>query len=99
MNPWPRVCLALLCLFTFGCGYHTAGHAVLIPDNVQSIAIPTFVNDTQTFKIEQMLTSAVVREMTTRTHYRVLTNSSPDADATNARCCCRKYPHPRRRPR
>lgn len=81
MRSWPRAWLALLCLFTAGCGYHTAGHAVLIPDNVQTIAIPTFVNDTQTFKIEQMLTSAVVREMTTRTHYHVLTNSSSDADA------------------
>jgi outer membrane lipopolysaccharide assembly protein LptE/RlpB len=82
MRPWPRALLALLCLATAGCGYHTAGHAVLIPDNVHSIAIPTFVNETQTYKIEQTLTSAVVREMTTRTHYRVVSN--PTADGVDA---------------
>jgi outer membrane lipopolysaccharide assembly protein LptE/RlpB len=82
MSLWPRALLALLCLATAACGYHTAGHAVLIPDNVRSIAIPTFVNDTQTYKIEQMLTASVIREMTTRTHYRVVTTSSSDVDAT-----------------
>ncbi len=52
----------LLCAVSAGCGYHTAGHAITIPDNVRTIAIPAFVNQTQTFKIEQMLTAAVVRE-------------------------------------
>jgi outer membrane lipopolysaccharide assembly protein LptE/RlpB len=64
------------------CGYHTAGHAVTIPDNVQTIAIPAFVNQTQTYKIEQKLTAAVVREMVSRTHYRILNDSSDSADAT-----------------
>ena len=62
----------LLSVFGAGCGYHTAGHAVTIPDNVRTIAIPAFVNQTQTFKIEQMLTAAVVREFVTRTHYHVI---------------------------
>jgi outer membrane lipopolysaccharide assembly protein LptE/RlpB len=82
MRKCPRALVALLCLAAAGCGYHTAGHAVLIPDNVHSIAIPAFVNETQTYKIEQMLTASVVREMTTRTHYRVVTNASDDVDAT-----------------
>jgi outer membrane lipopolysaccharide assembly protein LptE/RlpB len=64
-----------------GCGYHTAGHAVTIPDNVRTIAIPAFVNQTQTFKIEQMLTAAVVREFVTRTHYHVVNQLNDDADA------------------
>jgi outer membrane lipopolysaccharide assembly protein LptE/RlpB len=72
--------IPLLCLLAASCGYHTAGHAVTIPDTVQTIAIPAFVNQTQTYKIEQLLTTAVVQEMTTRTHYRVV--SSGDADAT-----------------
>jgi len=75
------VLIALLCLIAAGCGYHTAGHAVTIPENVQTIAIPAFVNQTQTYKIEQLLTAAVVQEMTTRTHYRVV-NGGSDADAT-----------------
>ena len=74
--------LAVLgCLFSSGCGYHAAGHAVTIPDNVRTIAIPAFVNQTQTFKMEQMLTAAVVREFVTRTHYRVINQVSDDADA------------------
>ena len=54
------VLLAFVCT---GCGYHTAGHTVTIPDNVRTIAIPAFVNQTQTFKIEQMLTAAVVKRV------------------------------------
>ena len=65
-----------------GCGYHTAGHAVQIPENVKTIAVPAFKNETTTYRIEQMLTASVVREFTTRTHYRILNDSSDDADAT-----------------
>ena len=73
--------LALL-LLNLGCGYHTAGHAVQLPDKVHTLAIPVFANQTQTYKIEQMLTAAVVREMTLRTHYHVINQASNDADAT-----------------
>jgi outer membrane lipopolysaccharide assembly protein LptE/RlpB len=72
----------LLCLAAAGCGYHTAGHTTTIPTNVQTIAIPAFVNQTQTYKIEQTLTSAVVQEMVTRTHYHVVNSASDSADAT-----------------
>ena len=65
-----------------GCGYHTAGHAVQLPENVKTIAVPAFVNETSTYRIEQMLTSAVVREFTTRTHYHMLTRAGDAADAT-----------------
>ena len=78
-----RLGLALLLgVLGSGCGYHTAGHAVTIPDNVRTIAIPAFVNQTQTFKIEQMLTAAVVREFVTRTHYHVINQVNDDADAS-----------------
>jgi outer membrane lipopolysaccharide assembly protein LptE/RlpB len=69
-------------LVSAGCGYHTAGHAVTLPDNLRTIAVPVFVNQTQTYKIEQMLTGAVVREMVTRTHYHILNQPSDAADAT-----------------
>ena len=73
--------IAALCFVTAGCGYHTAGHANLLPADLHTLAVPAFVNQTQTYKIEQMLTSAVVQEFSTRTNYRVI--SSPDsADAT-----------------
>jgi len=41
--------------------------------------VPAFVNQTQTYKIEQLLTAAVIQEFSTRTTYRVVTQ--PDADA------------------
>jgi outer membrane lipopolysaccharide assembly protein LptE/RlpB len=64
------------------CGYHTAGHIVQLPENVKTIAVPAFKNETLTYRIEQMLTASVVREFTTRTHYRVLNDTGADADAT-----------------
>jgi outer membrane lipopolysaccharide assembly protein LptE/RlpB len=73
--------LVINCLLITGCGYHTAGHTTTIPQDVRTIAVPAFVNQTQTFKIEQMLTAAVVRELVTRTHYRVLNQVNDDADA------------------
>jgi len=71
----------LLSVFVTGCGYHTAGHTVTIPDNVRTIAIPAFVNQTQSFKVEQMLTAAVVKEFVTRTHYHIVNQVNDDADA------------------
>jgi len=75
------VLITLVCCFGSACGYHTAGHAVTIPDNVRTIAVPAFVNQTQTFKIEQMLTAAVVKELVTRTHYHVINQENGGADA------------------
>jgi outer membrane lipopolysaccharide assembly protein LptE/RlpB len=75
-------CLGVALLWLAGCGYHTAGHANLLPENVRTIAIPSFVNQSQTYKVEQMLTSAVVREFTTRTHYRIANQADESADAT-----------------
>jgi len=65
-----------------GCGYHTAGHAVQLPENVKTIAVPAFVNETSTYRIEQTLTSSVVREFTMRTHYHILNTPGEAADAT-----------------
>ena len=70
-------------LFLSGCGYHTAGNsAAELPRNVQTIAIPGFVSHSPTFRVEQQLTDAVVREFNARTQYHVLHESSSDADAT-----------------
>jgi outer membrane lipopolysaccharide assembly protein LptE/RlpB len=72
----------LLFLALTGCGYHTAGKAVKIPTEVRTIAIPMFANNTQNYRIEQILTAAVVREFTSRTNYRIVNSDSPQADAT-----------------
>jgi outer membrane lipopolysaccharide assembly protein LptE/RlpB len=77
-----RAAALMLLLVGCGCGYHTAGHNSVLPDQVKTLAVPAFVNQTQTYRIEQSLTGAVVRELTTRTHYRVLNQASDAADAT-----------------
>lgn len=53
-----------------------------VAPGIQTIAIPAFKNDSNTYRIEQNLTAAVVREFTTRTRYQILHESNDDADAT-----------------
>ena len=74
--------LPIACLFLTACGYHTAGHAVRLPATIQTIAIPGFVNKTQTYRVEQVLTQAVVREFISRTPYRVVNDVEDSAQAT-----------------
>jgi outer membrane lipopolysaccharide assembly protein LptE/RlpB len=76
-----RAFLSIFILST-GCGYHTAGHAVQLPENVKTIAVPAFVNESSTYRIEQTLTSSVVHEFTTRSHYHILNSAGEAADAT-----------------
>ena len=65
-----------------GCGYHAAGHASRLAKNLHVIAIPGFTNQTQTYRLEQLLTQDVVREFISRTNYQVLNSTSDSADAT-----------------
>ena len=69
------------CVSTLACGYHTAGRASLLPPDLRTIAVPVFVNQTQTYKIEQTLTASVVQEFVTRTKYHITTDAD-SADAT-----------------
>jgi outer membrane lipopolysaccharide assembly protein LptE/RlpB len=64
-----------------GCGYHTVGHAVALPRNVRTIAVPGFVSQSPTFRVEQVMTDAVVREFNTRTQFHVIHEAKADADA------------------
>jgi len=74
-------CVVLL-LAVSGCGYHTSGHAVRLPDNIHTIYVPMFENITQTFRVEQTITAAVVQELRSRTSYRIVTTNDGSADAT-----------------
>jgi outer membrane lipopolysaccharide assembly protein LptE/RlpB len=67
-------------LISTGCGYHRVGAGDL-PGNIRSIAIPGFVSHSQTFRVEQVLTDAVVREFNARTQYHVVHEANADADA------------------
>lgn len=74
--------LAVTSCLMSACGYHAAGHAARLPTDIKTIAIPAFTNKTQTYKVEQVITAAVVREMITRTKYHVVYDTTSDADAT-----------------
>jgi len=66
-----------------GCGYHTTGSsATKLPSDIHTIAIPAFINKTPQYKVEQLLTQAVVREFVSRTNYHISNETGPDADAT-----------------
>jgi hypothetical protein len=69
----------LLFLLTFtvafsGCGYHVAGHSSALPKNLHTIAVPALENKTASYRIEQRLTAATVREFIAKTPYRIVSN-------------------------
>jgi outer membrane lipopolysaccharide assembly protein LptE/RlpB len=72
---------AMMMMLLAGCGYSRAGKAVKIPANVRTIAVPAFVNQTQTLALEQSITAAVVREFISRTKYHVTRDVGGDDDA------------------
>lgn len=85
MKQLPAFSLAalLLCLPALtGCGYHTLGQANRMPPDTHVLAVPVFVNQTQTYALEQILTRNVVREFVSRTKYRVVVKADESADAT-----------------
>jgi len=65
-----------------GCGYHTASSTTRLPTDLHTIYVPTIVNNSQTYRVGQILTEAVVRELRTRTNYRIVTTNDGSADAT-----------------
>ena len=74
--------LLLIACVAAGCGYTVAGRATRIPPDVHTIAVLPLVNKTSTYRIEQRMTSAVVREFLERTKYRIVpTDNDNDADA------------------
>jgi hypothetical protein len=74
--------IAVLLLATAGCGYHTGGKAVRLPTDLHTLYVPTFINGTSIYRIEQTITEDVIRELRSRTNYRVVTTNDGDADAT-----------------
>jgi hypothetical protein len=80
---WLALSIATVALLmSMGCGYHTSGHMVRLPSDIHTIYVPMFENTTQTFRVEQTLTAAVVQEFRSRTDFRVVTTSDGNADAT-----------------
>ena len=74
------VLLLALALALASCGYHVAGKADLVPQDVHTIAIPAFKNTTVRYKLTDRLPEAITREFITRTHYQIV-NDPQQADA------------------
>ena len=76
-----RILTLLLVTCLTGCGYHQAGSASHIPPTVRTLAVPIFTTNAQAYHTEMAFTQATIRELDTRTKYRII-NETGDADAT-----------------
>jgi len=70
----------LLSAFCLSCGYEVAGRGERLPPDIKTIAVPIFVNQSPTFRIEQKLAAAVSREFLERTKFQITPNTT-GADA------------------
>jgi len=79
-----RQCFLLFapCILSFlsSCGYQVAGRGERLPPDIKTIAVPIFVNQSPTFRIEQKLAAAITREFIERTKFRITPNPT-GADA------------------
>jgi len=66
-----------LTLALSGCGYRLANKNFNGGDG-QTIAVPTFVNKTTTYRVEQRLSEAVRQELVRRTRYKVVSDNTGD---------------------
>ena len=75
------LCLCLCSVLGLsGCGYHVGGRASALPPGLKVIAVPALKNDTSRYRIEQVMTEAVVHEFIARTKYRIVPSEN-SADA------------------
>ncbi len=72
--------MLLMSVFAAGCGYRLRSAVAPLPGGLRSLAVPTFVNETQAYRLEQRITRAVVSEFMHRTRARI-TSVAEEADA------------------
>jgi outer membrane lipopolysaccharide assembly protein LptE/RlpB len=72
-----RKLISLVCLAASGCGYHLA-NSQLNEGAGSTIAVPTFINRTTTYRIEQRLAEEVRRELIRRTRFKVVSDNAGD---------------------
>ncbi|PYY18468.1 MAG: hypothetical protein DMG61_00350 [Acidobacteria bacterium] len=72
----------LISILLTACGYHSSTHAqVRLPSGIDTIAVPIFINKTNSYRAEQILTEAVVREFTSRSPYKIAAKDDGTSDA------------------
>lgn len=67
-------------LMSFGCAGYRVGNYSLFRADVQTVHVPIFENDSFRRQLGQRLTEAVVREISSRSSYRIVPDT--DADST-----------------
>jgi hypothetical protein len=68
--------LAGISLASPGCGYRVRSSVGTLPSEAHSLGIPTFLNFTTQYKMEQLISRAVLKEFSTRTRSTVNSSSS-----------------------
>lgn len=63
-----------------GCGYALAGRGSFLPARIQIIGVPTFVNQTPYFELDQLFTEKVRAELIGRGRYKIV----PDVTGVDA---------------
>ena len=74
-----RILLIISMLLFGACGYHWVGKETHVPSGVNSIAIPTFVNETFEPGIEILFTQAFLREFIQDRRVRVVDKREADS--------------------
>jgi hypothetical protein len=67
-------------VFDCGCGYRVAGSVKSLPEGVRSLGVPTFRSFAPQYRLEQRVTSAVLKELSVRTRVPVRSGEE-DVDA------------------
>jgi hypothetical protein len=77
-----HVALALLLLVPLsGCGYALAGRGSFLPAYIQTIGVPTFVNNTSVYDMERVVSERVRSEFIGRGRYKVFPEREGQHDA------------------
>lgn len=76
----PLCLCASVAILLSACGYRVAGTSSRLPEGLKVIAVPMIENQTNHYRIEQIMTEAVVHEFLARTKYRIVSNED-NADA------------------
>jgi outer membrane lipopolysaccharide assembly protein LptE/RlpB len=72
--------MAVACIAASGCGYALSGRGSFLPDYIQVVGVPAFINNSSVFEIDRVLTDRVRTEFGGRGKYRV----QPDTNNVDA---------------
>ena len=67
----------LLLVILAGCGYRLAARKGDVGSG-KTMAVPTFANNTESYRIEQRMSEAIRKELTRNTHFRVTSADAGD---------------------